>query len=187
MLAHVLRSCGLRVTVRRYDEPGLAAAALAHDGPVVLGPGPGDPSDTSDPKMRLLRGLAADLLRLHRPAGVVGVCLGHELLAAELGLPLVRKEEPYQGAQRRIDWFGRPETVGFYSSFTARCDDATAEELAMHRIELSRDPATGDVFGMRGPGFQGFQFHPESVLTLGGAALLAEAAALGAAASHQAP
>jgi phenazine biosynthesis protein phzE len=181
MLAHVLRSTGLRVTVRRYDEPGLAEAALGHDGPVVLGPGPGDPMDTADPKMRLLRALAADLVRLHRPAGVVGVCLGHELIAAELGLPLVRKDEPYQGAQRGIDWFGRTETVGFYSSFTARCDDATAEELAMHRIELSRDPATGDVFGMRGPGFHGFQFHPESVLTLNGASLLAEALAPAAA------
>ena len=47
------------MTVRRYDEPGLREAALAHAGPVVLGPGPGDPADTADPKMRFLRALAA--------------------------------------------------------------------------------------------------------------------------------
>jgi phenazine biosynthesis protein phzE len=122
--------------------------------------------------MRFLRGLAADLVRDH-PHGLLGVCLGHELLAAELGLDLVRKDEPFQGAQRTIDLFGRRETVGFYNSFTARCDDTAAEELAMHQVELSRDPDTGDVHAMRGPGFAGVQFHPESVLTLNGAEIAA--------------
>jgi phenazine biosynthesis protein phzE len=173
MLAHMLRSNGLAVTVRRYDEPGLREAALAHPGPVVLGPGPGNPADTADPKMRLLRALTADLVAGHRH-GLLGVCLGHELLAAELGIDLVRKNEPFQGAQQAIDFFGRPETVGFYNSFTARCDDAAAEELAMHRIDLSRDPLTGDIHAMRGPGFAGVQFHPESVLTLNGTTLAAE-------------
>ncbi|GDY73472.1 phenazine-specific anthranilate synthase component I [Streptomyces avermitilis] len=40
MLAHVLRSSGLEVTVRRYDEPGLRKAVLAHEGPLVLGQDP---------------------------------------------------------------------------------------------------------------------------------------------------
>ncbi|MCQ4045677.1 anthranilate synthase family protein [Streptantibioticus rubrisoli] len=173
MLAHVLRSAGLAVTVRRYDEPGLREAALAHPGPVVLGPGPGDPADRTDPKMRQLRALAAELLSGHRQ-GLLGVCLGHELIAAELGLGIVRKRVPFQGAQERIDLFGRPETVGFYNTFTARCDDASADELAMHRVELSRDKTTGDVHALRGPGFAGVQFHPESVLTLNGTGILRE-------------
>ncbi|GHA84623.1 anthranilate synthase family protein [Streptomyces chryseus] len=171
MLAHLLRSSGLDVTVRRYDEPGLRAAALAHEGPVVLGPGPGDPRDAGDAKMRFLRALAADLVRGHR-YGLLGVCLGHELLAAELGLDTVRKRVPYQGAQTRVDLFGRPETVGFYNSFVARCGDEEAAELAAHGVEVSRDPATGEVHALRGPGFAGVQFHPESVLTLRGTAIV---------------
>ncbi|MFF8843713.1 anthranilate synthase family protein [Streptomyces sp. NPDC015127] len=174
MLAHLLRSSGLEVSVHRYDEPGLRERVLGHQGPVVLGPGPGDPTDAGDPKMRLLRGLAADLLREHRH-GLLGVCLGHELMAAELGLDIVRKDEPYQGAQERIDFFGRTETVGFYNSFTARCDEAGAAALLSDRaVEVARDTATGDVHALRGPRFASVQFHPESVLTLDGAALVTE-------------
>ncbi|MBK3575184.1 chorismate-binding protein [Streptomyces sp. MBT65] len=172
MLAHVLRSSGLEVTVRRYDEEGLREAVLAHEGPVVLGPGPGDPSDTADPKMRFLRALTAEVLRANRH-GVLGVCLGHELIAAELGLDIVRKEVPYQGAQTVIELFGREETVGFYNSFVARCDDEAAAELLAHGVELSRS-GSDEVHALRGPGFAGVQFHPESVLTLNGAAVVRE-------------
>ncbi|MER7819376.1 aminodeoxychorismate/anthranilate synthase component II, partial [Streptomyces sp. NPDC096153] len=166
MLAHLLRGAGLDVTVRRYDEPGVREAALAHAGPVVLGPGPGDPSDGADPKMRFLRSLTAELLRGHR-GGLLGVCLGHELIAAELGLDIARKETPFQGAQLRIGLFGTEETVGFYNSFTAVCDDEAARELALHGVEVSRAPS-GEVHALRGAGFAGIQFHPESVLTLRG-------------------
>ncbi|MFG3016906.1 anthranilate synthase family protein [Streptomyces cinerochromogenes] len=172
MLAHVLRSSGLDVGVRRYDEPGLREAVLAHEGTVVLGPGPGDPRDLDDPKMRFLRRLAAEVIGNHRH-GVLGVCLGHELIAAELGLEIVRKQVPYQGAQTEIDLFGRPETVGFYNSFVARCDEEAARELTAHGVEVSR-AENGEVHALRGPGFAGVQFHPESVLTLNGAAVVRE-------------
>ncbi|MER6124232.1 anthranilate synthase family protein [Streptomyces sp. NPDC001795] len=172
MLAHVLRSSGLDVTVRRYDEPGLRETVLAHEGPVVLGPGPGNPSDMTDPKMRFLRALTADVIRGHRH-GVLGVCLGHELIAAELGLEIVRKEVPYQGAQTDIDLFGRRETVGFYNSFVARCDDEEATELAAHGVEVSRSDS-GEVHALRSARFASVQFHPESVLSVGGAAVVRE-------------
>ncbi|MFJ4875769.1 anthranilate synthase family protein [Streptomyces sp. NPDC088745] len=171
MLAHVLRSSGLEVTVRRFDAPGLREAALAHPGPVVLGPGPGNPQDAADPKMRFLRALTADLLGGH-PHGVLGVCLGHELIAAELGLRIARKEVPHQGAQERVVLFGVPETVGFYNSFTAVCDAAEAAELAAHGVETARNHATGELHALRGPGFASVQFHPESVLSLRGAAVV---------------
>ncbi|MEV6160433.1 anthranilate synthase family protein [Streptomyces sp. NPDC052052] len=173
MLAHLLRSSGLEVSVHRYDAPGLRARVRAHEGPVVLGPGPGNPGEKADPKMRLLRELAAELVRDHRH-GLLGVCLGHELIAAELGLEIVRKTVPYQGAQTRIDLFGRPETVGFYNSFTARCDAEAVAELAAHGVEASIDPVNGELHALRGPGFASVQFHPESVLTLRGTTIVAE-------------
>ncbi|MBC3842009.1 phenazine-specific anthranilate synthase component I [Streptacidiphilus sp. 4-A2] len=168
MLAHLLRSLGHQVELRRYDLPGLAEAVAAHRGPLVLGPGPGDPADPADPKMRLLQGVTGELMATGRPGGLLAVCLSHQLLCAALGLPLRRKATPYQGAQERIDLFGEPRTVGFYNTFTAVCDRADELRLAERGIEVSRDPATGDVFAVRGPGFAGLQFHPESVLTLDG-------------------
>ncbi|WP_426497613.1 anthranilate synthase family protein [Streptomyces sp. D54] len=173
MLAHLLRASGLDVSVRRYDEPGLREVVRAHRGPVVLGPGPGDPGDLTDPKMRLLREITAELVRDHRH-GLLGVCLGHELIAAELGLEIVRKAVPYQGAQTRIELFGRPETVGFYNSFTGRCDGPAAVELAAHGIEVSRDEASCELHALRGPGFASVQFHPESVLTVRGSVIVTE-------------
>ncbi|XMN09584.1 anthranilate synthase family protein [Streptomyces griseobrunneus] len=173
MLAHLLRSSGLDVSVRRYDEPGLREVVRAHRGPVVLGPGPGNPGDLGDPKMRLLRELTAELVREHR-YGLLGVGLGHELIAAELGMEIVRKAVPYQGAQTRIELFGRPETVGFYNSFTARCDSPAAVELAAHGIEVSRDEESGELHALRGSGFASVQFHPESVLTVRGSAIVTE-------------
>jgi phenazine biosynthesis protein phzE len=122
--------------------------------------------------MRFLRGLTAEVIAGNRH-GVLGVCLGHELIAAELGLDIVRKEVPYQGAQTEIDLFGRPETVGFYNSFVATCDEEAARELAAHGVEVSR-AANGEVHAVRGPGFAGVQFHPESVLSLNGAAVVRE-------------
>ena len=127
------------------DDPGLRAAALAWAGPVVLGPGPGNPEDSADPRMRALRALAAELLAGHRH-GLLGVCLGHELLASELGLPLVRKAEPAQGAQTRIGFFGAPEVVGFYNTYTAACDAELAARgfsPERHRRETGQPPLPG--------------------------------------------
>ncbi|MFB6888441.1 anthranilate synthase family protein [Kitasatospora sp. NPDC056327] len=177
MLAHLLTSLGHRVTVVRYDEPGLRERAAAHPGPLVLGPGPGDPAAGDDPKMAVLRPLVTDALAAvrdgRRTAPLLAVCLSHQLLAAALGLPLARKAVPHQGAQESLDLFGTRRTVGFYNTFTARCTDADAARLAGEGVEVARDPLTGDVHALRGPGFAGLQFHPESVLTREGVEIVA--------------
>ncbi|MFI6446462.1 anthranilate synthase family protein [Kitasatospora sp. NPDC050543] len=177
MLAHLLTSLGHQVSVLRYDIPGLRALVAAHQGPLVLGPGPGDPALAEDPKMALLRPIVADALAAVRAGArtspLLAVCLSHQLLCDALGLPLARKAVPYQGAQESIDLFGTRRTVGFYNTFTARCGAADAERLAAEGIEVARDPATGDVHALRGPGFAGLQFHPESVLTREGVDIVA--------------
>ncbi|MFC5662080.1 anthranilate synthase family protein [Kitasatospora misakiensis] len=187
MLGHLLTSLGHRVTVARYDEPGLRERVAAHPGALVLGPGPGDPAAADDPKMAVLRPIVTDALAAvrdgRRTAPLLAVCLSHQLLSAALGLPLARKAVPYQGAQETVDLFGTRRTVGFYNTFTARCTDADAARLAAEGVEVARDPLTGDVHALRGPGFAGLQFHPESVLTREGveivAGMLREAVAAG--------
>lgn len=63
--------------------------------------------------------------------------------------------------------------MGFYNSFTALCDDAAAAELGAHGIEASRDTVSGELHALRGRDFASVQFHPESVLTLRGATIVA--------------
>src|SRR5207249_7012289 len=63
MIGHQLRSLGLEVTVRRFDEP---YAFEGHD-LVVMGPGPGDPRAVDDPKIRHLRAAIVQLIDEQRP------------------------------------------------------------------------------------------------------------------------
>lgn len=51
MLAHLLRAAGLGTSVVPHDHPGLREALRHHRGPVLLGPGPGNPNDAPDPRM----------------------------------------------------------------------------------------------------------------------------------------
>jgi phenazine biosynthesis protein phzE len=166
MLAHVLKALGLVVTVAGWDAPTVPSDFDL----VVVGPGPGDPSDLADPKMAAMRSLASGLLAAGRP--VLGVCLGHEILAVLLGLSLARRESPYQGLARDVDLFGAVRRVGFYSSFAAV---AAGSSLAgpYGPIEIARDPSDGSVHALRGASFAGVQFHPESVLSRDGVAVLA--------------
>jgi phenazine biosynthesis protein phzE len=173
MLDHLLASAGLQARVLRYDDPTLDAELASHDGLVLIGPGPGDPEDATDPRIARLQELAARLSADARSGGnpLLGVCLGHQLLSGTLGLPLRRKDAPHQGTQLDVDLFGTPATVGFYNSFTARVDDASIARLASEGIEVATGPAD-EVVAVRGRGFAGIQFHPESVLTLGGPSVL---------------
>ncbi|QBI55453.1 anthranilate synthase family protein [Streptomonospora litoralis] len=167
MMADQLSSLGLAVDVRRFDEdPALEERDL-----VVMGPGPGDPLHTGDPKVARLRALTARLLEERRP--FLSVCLSHQVLCGLAGLPLARREEPNQGMQRKIDLFGTPERVGFYNAFSARWHADEAVVPGVGTAEVCRDPVTGEVHALRGPGFASAQFHAESVLTENGPAILA--------------
>ncbi|MDW5328064.1 chorismate-binding protein [Plantactinospora sp. KLBMP9567] len=172
MLAHQLRALGLTVTVRPWAgvaEPGGFDPASADL--TVLGPGPGDPGHPTDPKMVSLRGLVGRLLDSGSPT--LGVCLGHQMLAARLGLTLHRRATPYQGLCRDVTLFDTVARVGFYSSYTALAD-ADGLDTAYGPVRLARDPVDGAVHALRGPTYAGVQFHPESVLSRDGMAVLTE-------------
>ncbi|GIG88319.1 phenazine-specific anthranilate synthase component I [Plantactinospora endophytica] len=172
MLAHQLRSLGLTVAVRPWSEVAEAGRFdPAGADLTVLGPGPGDPGHPTDPKMVALRGLLGRLLDAGAPT--FGVCLGHQVLAARLGLTLHRRTAPYQGLCRDVTLFGSQARVGFYSSYTALAD-ADERDTAYGPVRLARDPADGAVHALRGPTYAGVQFHPESVLSRDGLTVLTE-------------
>jgi 2-amino-4-deoxychorismate synthase len=169
MLAHQLRALGFEVTVRPYQSIGDVSSFDI----VVPGPGPGDPSDLADPKIAILHDLVADLLDRGQPT--LAVCLGHQVLCARLGLRLHRRAAPYQGLQREIDLFGTARRVGFYATFTA-LSGVDILGTAYGEVRLARDAAEGTVHALRGRRFAGVQFHPESVLTEDGPAILTDLA-----------
>ncbi|WP_033442367.1 anthranilate synthase family protein [Saccharothrix sp. NRRL B-16314] len=166
MIDHLLRSAGLDVTVRRFDEPYDPREYEL----VVLGPGPGNPTADDERRTAHLRAAVDRLLAQRRP--FLAVCLSHQVLSSRLGLEVVRREVPNQGVQREIDLFGDVERVGFYNTYAARsdtdvllCDGFT--------VQVARDARTGEVDALRGPFFASTQFHPESILTTNGADVLA--------------
>ena len=156
MLAHLLGSMGVTVQQITWQQvaetPGLSEVEL-----LILGPGPGDPRDSESPRIATMRALAAERLASGKP--LLGICLGHQILSAELGLKLRLKNRVLQGSQEVIDFFGEPQTVGFYNTFTAELPMETHQE-----IEFATQ---GDeIIAMRGSSFASLQFHPESILTL---------------------
>lgn len=165
MLRHVMGVIGLSSTVVRHEDyvPGCLDG---HD-LVIVGPGPGDPRDDTDPKMQALRSAVAALLEGGRP--FLAVCLGHQALCHQLGLPLAYKDIVFQGTQSPVRLDGRTERVGFYNTFVGRVGEGA--ELPAG-VEVDTDPETGDVHALRGPHYRGIQFHAESILTQNGFDLL---------------
>ncbi len=164
MLRHMLEHLGIRATIRNFDDPtlDLAAADL-----VLVGPGPGDPTDTSDSKMAMVHGIVDRLLGTGRK--FMAVCLGHQILCHRLGMSVVRVDPPLQGVQQSIDLFGRSEPCGFYNTFFA-----TPPRVAPSGVEVGIEPG-GRVSALRSAQFVSFQFHVESVLTTNGMNILRDA------------
>ncbi|MCZ4608216.1 anthranilate synthase family protein [Streptomyces sp. Lzd4kr] len=168
MLTYQLRSLGMAVTVRRFDEPcGLDGFDL-----VIPGPGPGDPRHPGDFRLQRLDTVLRTLLSGSQP--FLAVCLSHQLLCRRLGLELIRKQPPNQGVQAEIDLFGTPERVGFYNTFAARSADDVLDVAGVGRVDVSRDPRSAEVHALRGPFFAATQFHSESVLTHNGPRILGD-------------
>ncbi|TWP46984.1 phenazine-specific anthranilate synthase component I [Lentzea tibetensis] len=166
MIAHQLRSLGLHVVVHRFDE---RYAVDGHD-VVVLGPGPGNPTDSGHPKIAHLDAVLRSSLRLRQP--FLAVCLSHQVLCAALGIDLVQRDVPNQGVQREVDLFGAHEVVGFYNTFAGHVAHDRVDHPLAGPIDVSRDPLTSEVHALRGDRFASVQFHPESVLTLNGPNIL---------------
>ncbi len=161
MLAHQLRHLGLDVTIASWDDVDDEAVETADL--VVAGPGPGDPRDDASPRIARMREVVAARLQAHAP--LLAVCLSHQILADRMGIALTPLDAPHQGLQKAVPIFGEDASIGFYNTFTARVDPGT---LTVGAAEVSADPATGDVYALRGDGFASVQGHLESILSRDG-------------------
>jgi phenazine biosynthesis protein phzE len=166
MLAHQLRSLGLTVTITRHDEPYTVEGYDL----VVMGPGPGDPRDVTNPKIAHLRTTIRELLMSGRP--FLAVCLSHQILSSLLGLELIQRDVPNQGIQKEINLFGKEVRVGFYNTFASHCETPTAQCVGVPAIEVARDEQTSQVHALRSANFRSVQFHPESILSPDGLNIL---------------
>lgn len=161
MLAHQLRHLGFDVTIMPWDEADPAEIDIADV--VVAGPGPGDPRDVANPRIARMREVVASRLASGRP--LLAVCLSHQILADAVGLELAPLASPHQGLQKTVDIFGRPASIGFYNTFTARVEPGTTRRGA---TDIAADAVSGDVYALRGPGFASVQGHLESILSRDG-------------------
>ncbi|WP_368894502.1 aminodeoxychorismate synthase component 2 [Kluyvera ascorbata] len=160
---------GASVTVKRNDDITLDDIDALSPEKIVISPGPCTPDEA---------GISLDVIR--RYAGqtpLLGVCLGHQAIAQAFGARIVRAEKVMHGKTSPITHqqqgvfrgLNNPLTVTRYHSLLI--DPATLPDC----FEVTARSETGDIMGIRHREWdlEGVQFHPESILSEQGHALLA--------------
>jgi phenazine biosynthesis protein phzE len=166
MIAHMLRRlCGPDVEV--VDTFAFDPVTDQSD-LVVLGPGPGDPTDKTHPRMQRLQDIIQNLMA--KKQSLLGICLGHQALAVAQGLAVTRQQQSSQGMPKKVMIQGQERILAFYNSFSPL---STQDRLD---INFDRD-SDSRIIAMRGNHFVGYQFHPESVMSLDGCAMIKDALA----------
>lgn len=156
MIGHMIKTSGAKVRV--VDTFDYNVATDESD-IIVIGPGPGDPTDMGHPRMKRIQDIICDLKEAEKP--MLGICLGHQAIAVSEGLQVTRQEESTQGLQRQVRVFGKMRRLGFYNSFSPVFTDE-----ARARVDLRFDlDEKARIIAMQGDRFIGFQFHPESVMS----------------------
>ena len=166
-LAHLLDSAGCLVEVVRNDEVTAAQVAGAAPAGVVISPGPCAPAEA---------GISIDVVR--RCAGVtplLGICLGHQAIAAAFGAEIVKAPRPVHGQAFAVTHDGGGVLAGLPSPFQAtRYHSLIVDEHTLPD-DLVITARSGSLpMGLRhvSAPVEGVQFHPESILTTHGAALI---------------
>lgn len=167
-LFHYLGELGADVLVKRNDElTADEALAMGADG-IVLSPGPCTPNEA---------GICLDLIRA---AGgrmpILGVCLGHQAIGQVYGGHVVRAPEPMHGKLSRIHHNGKSVFRGLNNDFEAtRYHSLTlAPDSIPQSLEVTATTADGVIMGVmhKQHPVHGVQFHPESIASENGHALL---------------
>ena len=166
-LSHLVKALGAEVTVYRNDRfelPWLEAFDK-----IILSPGPGIPREA---------GLLLDVIRTY--AGrkpILGVCLGHQAIGEVFGATLTNLQNVYHGVQTPVTltaddplFEGLPRTfpVGRYHSWVVQ------REGLPSCLEVTSESQEGFIMSLRHRDYdiRGIQYHPESVLTPDGKAII---------------
>ena len=159
---------GAEVEVFRNDEIDIAGIATRQPDLLVISPGPCSPAEAGI-SVEAIRHFAGKL-------PVLGVCLGHQAIGAAFGGKIVRAQQLMHGKTSEITttregvFAGLPEqfTVNRYHSLAIERESCPAE------LKLTAWTRDGEIMGVRHETLpvQGVQFHPESILTEHGHAML---------------
>jgi len=168
-LAHYLGELGAEVEVRRNDALTAKEAIGLKPSHIVLSPGPCRPEQA---------GIMLDLIKLSAESGtpLLGVCLGHQGIGLAFGGKVVRAATPMHGKTSEIRHQNKSVFNGLPSPFNAtRYHSLVIERDGMPKdLLVTADTADNTVMGVCHAELpiHGVQFHPESIATEHGHAML---------------
>lgn len=169
-LVQYLGELGAELEVVRNDAKSISDLLGMRPEGLVISPGPGEPRDA---------GVSCEAVKAFGEAGipVFGVCLGHQSIGEVFGGKVVRAANIMHGKTSEIDHDGLGVFDGLPQPFEAtRYHSLVVErESVPDCLEISaRTTSDGEIMGLRHKTLpvEGVQFHPESILTGSGKALL---------------
>ncbi|NOZ39446.1 MAG: aminodeoxychorismate/anthranilate synthase component II [Planctomycetes bacterium] len=167
-LARYFERLGQRVKVVRNDAIDITAIRQLAPQAIVLSPGPCTPNDA---------GCSLDIVRqLHTELPILGICLGHQTIAAALGAKIVRAATPMHGRTSLVEHRGTELFQGIPTTFTVCRYHSLVVDPASLPDELKTTATCkgGTIMALhhRSLPLFGLQFHPEAILTEHGFELL---------------
>ena len=168
-LVHYLGELGADVVVRRNDALDVKAAMAMNPAGILLSPGPCDP-DQAGICLALTEAAAEARMPL------MGVCLGHQTIGQAFGGRVVRASEIVHGKAGRVHHEGAGIFAGLPSPFSAtRYHSLVVERESLpDSLAVTAELEDGTIMGLshRELPIHGVQFHPESIASEHGHAML---------------
>lgn len=168
-LVHYLGALGAQMDIRRNDTLDVQEAMALRPSGIVLSPGPCFPAQA---------GICLALTHAAAEAGIplLGVCLGHQSIGEAFGGRVVRAKEIVHGKMGQMHHTGQGLFAGLPSPFAAtRYHSLIVErETLPDCLEITAELEDGTIMGLqhRTLPIHGVQFHPESIRSEHGHALL---------------
>jgi anthranilate synthase component II len=167
-LFHYLSELGAEVVVKRNDELSVQAVLALSPEAVVLSPGPCTPNEA---------GICLDLIAAAKGnLPILGVCLGHQAIGQAYGGHVVRASVPMHGKLSRIHHTAKGVFRGLNNDFEAtRYHSLVIERRSLPAsLEVTATTDDGSIMGVMHTEHpvHGVQFHPESIASENGYALL---------------